>query len=252
MTDRAGLTAAALLAPSEDAPRLALADWLLDRDDPADRALGRFLAAGVVAARFRDADVVDDPAFYRALEDLADVASSGEPARWVADLGPGPLAAGGWGWDSAGDRVTVRVGGSTAVFERGMLAVLRVPLGDWLAAAPRALAAWPVERVEAADVPGVCFYVEPPAAGGWSLTAALTILPRREPPGRLARLRGTPDADYYPPPPAHRWSVTEEFPDRPALVEEASAASARLADDVKAQAGSWWPARDRGVNPGPG
>jgi uncharacterized protein (TIGR02996 family) len=245
VTDRDALLSAALLAPRDDTPRLAYADLLQERDDPAEYARGRFLRAGVAAARFRHDDVIDDPAFYAALEDLAAVAADGHPARWVAALGPGP--ADDWGWDNVGDRVTVRVGAAAGVFERGMLAGLRVTLADWCAAAPAALAEWPVERVEVADVPGMFFYVEPPADGrtGWGLTAGLTILPRHPTPTRLARLRGTPDADYGPPPPPHRWAAGEEFPERAALVAGAATASARLADAIKGRAGSWWPARGR-------
>ena len=64
MTDRAALFASVL---ADDTARLVLADWL-DEHGKGDRA--RFLRAGVVASRFRDEPVIDDPAYYRALADL--------------------------------------------------------------------------------------------------------------------------------------------------------------------------------------
>jgi uncharacterized protein (TIGR02996 family) len=91
VTYRAALLAAVLDAPWDDTPRFVCADWLRERDDPADHARGRFLAAGVAAARFRDQDPIDDPDFYRVLEDLSGVASAGDPAGWVtasASVGP--------------------------------------------------------------------------------------------------------------------------------------------------------------------
>ncbi|QJW99623.1 hypothetical protein [Frigoriglobus tundricola] len=72
-------------------------------------------------------------------------------------FGPPPLAIGDSSWDGAGNRGTVRVGAALGVFARGMLAEMDVALGEWFAVAPRALAAWSIERVRTINVPGLSF-----------------------------------------------------------------------------------------------
>ena len=128
MTDRESLLCAALDQPADDTSRLVLADFLREQPDPGDVALGRFLWAGVVASRYRSANVIEDAEFYTALAELSAVASDGWPARWLSSLGlgPSPLAPGDWAWDNVGDRLTVRVGRVTGEFERDMLAGLTV------------------------------------------------------------------------------------------------------------------------------
>jgi uncharacterized protein (TIGR02996 family) len=69
MTDRESLLSAALDQRDDDTARLVLADFLREQGDPADVALGRFLWAGVVASRYRSANVIEDPEFYTALAD---------------------------------------------------------------------------------------------------------------------------------------------------------------------------------------
>ena len=130
------------------------ADWLEEHDEP---AFGRFLRAGVVAAKYRHAGVIDDREFFDAARVLADVCGSGEPGRWVAalGLGPSPAVRGDWLWDSTGDRVTVRAGDTAAEFGRGMLDALTVTLGEWYDVAERAVRSWPVSRVNVGDVPGL-------------------------------------------------------------------------------------------------
>ena len=71
MTDRESLLSAALDQPDDDTARLVLADFLREQGDPADVALGRFLWAGVVAARYRSANVIEDAEFYTALSGLS-------------------------------------------------------------------------------------------------------------------------------------------------------------------------------------
>jgi uncharacterized protein (TIGR02996 family) len=128
MTDRESPLCAALDQPDDDTSRLVLADFLREQPDPGDVALGRFLWAGVVASRYRSANVIEDAEFYTALAELSAVASDGWPARWLSSLGlgPSPLAPGDWAWDNVGDRLTVRVGRVTGEFERDMLAGLTV------------------------------------------------------------------------------------------------------------------------------
>jgi hypothetical protein len=80
------------------------------------------------------------------------------------------------------DRVTVRIGTVAGVFARGLLSELLVSLGVWYEIAPRALASWPIHRASITDLPGLCFWIEPPIPGpraGWHLTATVTVQPRR-------------------------------------------------------------------------
>ncbi|MDB5312584.1 MAG: hypothetical protein JWO38_6786 [Gemmataceae bacterium] len=63
MTDRERLLAAVLDSPADDTARLVLSDHLQDHDEP---ALGRFIRAGVIAARFRDLDGTPDPDYSAA------------------------------------------------------------------------------------------------------------------------------------------------------------------------------------------
>jgi hypothetical protein len=74
---------------------------------------------------------------------------------------PRPLTRGDWLWDSAHDRVAVRVGGAVGTFSRGMLAEVAVTLDQWYDLAGPALAAWPVERATIVGAPGLSFAVAP-------------------------------------------------------------------------------------------
>lgn len=179
MNDRTALFANVLNAPSDDTARLVLADWL---EEHGEESFGRFLRAGVVAARFRGEEHIDDPEYYTALAEIASVAKSGKPAWWLSSLplGPDPLTHSDWSWEHAYDRVTVRVGQSAGVFARGLLAELELPLGEWYAIARSSMTNWPVECVRASDVPGLTFTVER-LATGWRFTGRVK-LPRRNVP----------------------------------------------------------------------
>ncbi len=238
MNDRTALLANVLSDPTDDTARLVLADWL---EEHGEEPLGRFVRFGVVAARFRGDELIESPDFYAALAEVATVTKSGHPALWVANLGlgPVPLTHGDWGWDNAGDRVTVRVGTARGVFTRGLLAELELPLGEWYAVASAALVTWPVECVRVADVPGLTFTIAP-ASGGWQMTGRLK-LPRRNVPlgghvlpsavGPLPVLTdGVAD-----------WGADQFFADRAALVEGAARESASIVDDLKDAAGDRWP-----------
>ncbi len=238
MDDRAALFAAVLDSPADDTARLVLADWL---EEHGEDHLGRFVRAGVVASRFAGADVIDDPDYYAALRTIGRVAAAGHPAAWLSELGigPRPLAAGDWAWDSAGDRVTVRVGAPAGAFRRGLLAELELPLADWVAVAGAALAAWPIERVRAADVPGLSFEVDR-LPDGWRLSGRVR-LPRRNVPmtGRASPSIIAPGAVLTQSP--ADWAADQLFADRTALVEGAARECAALVDDLKAAAGDRWP-----------
>ena len=178
-------TAPVLLAnvlndPADDTARLVLADYL---EEHGEEPFGRFVRAGVVASRFRGAELIDDPDYYRALRTISDIATAGHPARWLAalGLGPSPLTPGDWAWDNAGDRVAVRIGSSAGVFARGLLSALELPLGEWCAVAVPALTFWPIESVRASDVPGLSFDVEPPDGGLADHRSGAGAAPQRAP-----------------------------------------------------------------------
>lgn len=245
MDDRAALFANVLSDPGDDTARLVLADWL---DEHGEGTLARFLRAGLVAARFRDEPLIDDPAYFFALADLAEVTTAGAPAAWLADLGigPVPLTTGDWVWDNTSDQVTVRVGAVSGVFARGLLAELMAPLSDWYALAPRAFAKWPLESGTVTDVPGLRIGIGPPAAGraGWLLSATLTLtltLTRRRRQALLQYQQAT--GVPFPVPP--QWGAEREFPTRGALAERLAPASAELVDELRGAAGTLWPAPPR-------
>lgn len=234
MDDRAALLANVLNDPADDTARLVLADWL---EEHGEDAFGRFVRAGLIAARFCDEDLIDAPDYYGALDTISDVVASGEPARWLSALGIGlsPFGLSDWVWDNAADRVTVRIGAVTGVFTRGLLSELVLPLADWRALAPRALVAWPIERATITDVKGLTFAIEPPRAErvGWRLTATLVRSRRDRRSGRrhlLSALFGRPnEPDLLP----GLWSAeSRPFPDRPQLVECVSAVTVVLLDEV--------------------
>ena len=79
MNDRTALFANVLDQPADDTARLDLVDWL---EEHGEEMLRRFIRAGVVAARFRAGELIDNPDYYAALAEIAAVAATGHPARW--------------------------------------------------------------------------------------------------------------------------------------------------------------------------
>jgi uncharacterized protein (TIGR02996 family) len=249
VTDRETLLAAILEDPSDDTPRLVLADLLRESDDPDAQARGRYLWADVTASKYRDEEVIEDRLYYAAQDEIAAVASAGFPAKWLAELGPGsrPGTGAGWPWDGTLDRVSVRAGDALGVFTRGMLSEFAVELEEWFDLARPALASWPVERATITDVPGLVFAVGPPGApgGSWLLEARLR-LPRRNVPMTGPRI--IPSAVSPLPVLVEdraEWRAEELFPDRAALVAGAGSASQVLAADLKDAAGERWPSPPR-------
>ncbi|VTU00895.1 unnamed protein product [Gemmataceae bacterium] len=244
MTDPAALWAACLADPTDDTARLVLADLLRESDDPDQQARGRFLWAGVTAARWsRDNDVIDDPLYYTAQRELAAVATAGYPAHWLGLLGvgPDPLTRTDWVWDATHDRVTVRIRDTLGTYARGTLTEFTVTLDQWLALARPALAAWPVERVAVADAPGLTIAVER-LAEGWRLEARLRLGGRRVPLSRHVVPSAVSEAPVLADGPAEWW-VEERFADRAALVEGVVPSSRMLVADL------WWIAGDRRPSP---
>jgi len=227
-----------LNAPADDTPRLVLADWLEEHDE---ETFGQFVRAGVVAARFRGEELIDDPDYYAALAALTDVATAAHPALWVSALGvgPSPLAFGDWSWDSAGDRVMVRIGAAMSAFTRGLLAELNVTLGEWYAVAERALTAWPIERVRATDVPGLTFAVEP-LEQGWRITGRLKTPRRNVPLTRLALPTAIASSAVVAQS-STDWVTDQFFADRDALIRDAAKECALIVEELKDAAGDRWP-----------
>jgi uncharacterized protein (TIGR02996 family) len=238
VTERHALFDAVLDRPADDTGRLVLADWL---EENGEGDLGRFLRAGVVASRFRAEGFIEDPTYYSALAEIASVAKGGSPARWVAAVGlaPEPPAARDWSWDSACDRVTVRVGESAGVFARGLLSELELPLDRWYAAADDVLRRWPLDRVRAADVPGLGFEIER-LEDGWRLTGRVR-LPRRNVQLTGFSMPAAIAAGAVLAETGAEWAADQLFPDRAALAEGASRESAAIVADLKEAAGDRWP-----------
>jgi uncharacterized protein (TIGR02996 family) len=245
LNERDTLLTAVLTTPDDDTARLVFADWLEEHGEP---AFGRFLRAGVVAAKYRHAGVIEDREFFDAAQVLADVCGSGEPGRWVAalGLGPSPAVRGDWLWDSTGDRMTLRAGNTAAVFGRGMLDALTVTLAEWYDAAERAVRSWPVSLVDVRDVPGLAFtvgftheFAELGREPGWRVRASFAARPHRVRGWSRRLIRPLP-GDTLPAPvmdrDAERW-----FPTRGDMVAGIAAALPGLVEELRERVGGTWP-----------
>ena len=204
VTERETLLAAVLDHPADDTARLVWSDWL---EEHGEVSFGRFLRAGVVASKYRCAQVVEDREFFDALAVLAEVAEGGWPGRWVAGLGVGsaPVLPGDWLWDSDEDRVTVRQGDRAGVFARGLLTGLRIAYHEWIGVSGVALERWPLEWVDLRDLPGVRLTIRAPDAEGGRERWALGVEFRSR--DRRARGRG------------RTYTAAVEYPTREALIE---------------------------------
>ena len=242
MNDQSALLEMVLANPSDDTTRLVLADLLRESEDAEDQARGRFLWAGVTAARFRGVELIEDPIYYSAQQEMWVIASAGHPVRWLGKLGIGsePLREGTWGWDSVHDRVTVRVDHASAVFTRGMLATVNLMLTEWYQVAALVLTGAPLETVAISDVPGLSFTFSQRRTG-WTLSARLKV-----PSHRFPLSGGGPIPTSYSPSPVlvesdADWTVEENFSSRPALLGEARSVSESLVRDLREVAGTRWP-----------
>jgi uncharacterized protein (TIGR02996 family) len=236
--DRSALLANVLDSPGDNTARLVLADWLEEHDE---ESFGRFLRAGVIASRFRRVELITEPEYYDAIRTLSDIATTGEPASWLATLGIGlsPLTRKDWVWNCESDRVTVRLGPAAGTFTRGLLAELEVTLGEWYTLCASALAIWPIERVRIADVPGLSFQIEH-LTTKWRLTGQVR-LPRRNVP--LIR-HAVPTAIAPGAVLTHSeadWAADQLFADRAALVACVAKESMAIVADLMDAAGDRWP-----------
>ena len=245
MSDYETLHRCVLADPADDTLRFVLADLLRESDDPDLQAQGRFLWGGMTAAQFRHYEVIDDQLYYTALQEIGDVTSAGFPAGWLSelDIGPQPLNRTDWAWDSAHDRVDVRIGQTMGTFTRGMLSELSVSLNDWYTHAPLALAKWPLASGTILDATGLRFEIVPDSPG-WRLTARLVV------PARRVLLGGGLLPAAVAPLPTLReesgdWHAVERFPDRTALLAGLTRTSMEFVQDLRAVAGDRWPSPQR-------
>jgi uncharacterized protein (TIGR02996 family) len=213
--------AAVLGRPGDDAPRLASADWLdehaADLPDPrAARDRAELIRAQCELARWQPGKrgLYEKQQRERELLD-------GHADQWF----PVPPAH-GLNWHIG---VAASPGRPGYTVRRGFVASVRCTLADWTTHAPALLAAHPLERVEAADVPGLVWEV---ASGDnarmlyahpWALVATLS--------GRLGPV-GLPVAIRI-----------ATFPDRALLASECGRIIADQAAEMEAAAGDRWPGR---------
>ena len=78
LNERETLLATVLDTPDDDTARLVFADWL---EANSEQSFGRFLRAGIVAAKYHHAGVIEEREFYDAVKALAEVSASGEPGQ---------------------------------------------------------------------------------------------------------------------------------------------------------------------------
>jgi uncharacterized protein (TIGR02996 family) len=182
LNERSAIHELILANPADDTARLVLADLLRESDDASDQARGRFLWAGVTASRFTDVDLIEDPLYYTAQQEIAAVSSAGYPAQWLLDLGVGssPLEKKDWAWDCIHDRVTVRLAIFSGFFCRGMLSGLSIGLAEWYKLAQHLLGATPLEKIAIYDIPGLSFGIDQHESN-WRLTASLKLPDQRIP-----------------------------------------------------------------------
>lgn len=236
MNDRTILLTHILTNPADDTCRLVFSDLLRESDAPSDQARGRFLWAGVTASRFRNADLIEDPLYYTAHQEIEEVASAGHPVRWLAEYG---IADGNWAWDCTHDRVTVRVGLDSATYTRGMLSGIEVTLAQWYKTAPSVLAKEPLECAFIRDVPGLRFSIAEQDSN-WRLTASIKVAPRR------ISLMGWPIPTSYSPSPFlmetdGNWRGEEVFASRESLMEAIVESSMAFENDLREELGNRWP-----------
>ncbi|HEY1186731.1 MAG TPA: TIGR02996 domain-containing protein [Gemmata sp.] len=196
MSARAGFLAAILESPADDAPRLAYADWLRERDDPFDQAHGRFLAAGLALHHMPEPVAGNEGPYFEALAAQNDTALQvvGVQARHLLGWAPGAIA-----WDNATGapgRVTAAVlpesrpdESPTArrarrrdpaprpalTWERGCLAAVWLPLATWAGWCVRLVHLCPVQCVRFHEVPGLVVRIERTGGGGWCCLGELEL-----------------------------------------------------------------------------
>ncbi|HEY1188570.1 MAG TPA: TIGR02996 domain-containing protein [Gemmata sp.] len=251
MNERAGFLAAILENPADDAPRLAYADWLRERDDPFDRLHGRFIAAGLVLHHMREPVVGNEGPYYDAIRDAS------ESGLQVLGLQLGHLLGwkpGAWAWDNDTDRpgrIAARLippkseGPSTVrerrarrrtpapvpavIWERGCVTAARLSAAQWLARGGVILRHCPLERVELIEVPGLELRVV--NESNWRLV------------GELSRphSRWRVDSVALHPVQAPEPSLLFEGTPREALVEQLAALTGQVLTRLHFLAGFAWP-----------
>lgn len=256
VTERENLLASCLAEPADDTARLVYADYLREQDTPGTAAIGWFVWGGVTLSQFRGNAPVEDGMFFDAQKAVNDHAPGVMGSQLQALVG--------WDWNhvlwdqaaDAPDRLTcVEVppkssGGyrahassrarmaanrnrSGAVYERGMLHSLGLPLAAWRGVATSVLTACPLERVVLRDLPGLTLSVKGPVEG-WRLTGEL-VLPPRPPRTTTTTVLSTtwPDDSEY-----ARGYVPLDRSTLGAVVEQATD---WILYKLQLDSGEWWP-----------
>jgi uncharacterized protein (TIGR02996 family) len=241
MTDRETLLAAVLANPAVDTARLVLADFLRESDDPAERALGQFIWAGVTICRFRDEKVSANPLSRAAQKALSATTAAGFPARWISELGLGPrqLIRGDWHRQRTRDKVTLRLGSVAGVFMRGMLSELCVPQTNWYTVAPVALATWPLSGGTITDIPGLAFRIGR-SVWGWWLAVEFSY-PRRRVSMAAPGVPAAIASQMFQFEKAGWVYKHDTFPDRAALIAGLASRSAAFVAELREEFADGWP-----------
>jgi uncharacterized protein (TIGR02996 family) len=205
MTEREILLGNCLARPGDDAARLVYADYLrIEQDSP----LGRFVWAGVTLSRYRGSEPVGEGDFFDAQRELEasaptilssqlnalfgwlwpdvlwDTSSEKPDQVFAASIAPTdphePFLQGGYRLrHDQGERTARSRNRPAAIYERGMLHTLRLPLARWREVARAVLSVAPLACVELLDVPGCVLRVMGPDAcrpgGGWRMSAELKL-----------------------------------------------------------------------------
>ena len=241
--DRAALLDNVLTDPADDTARLVLADWLEEHDEA---PFGRFVRAGVVASRFRGAELIDDPDYYAAARVISDIATAGRPSVWLSAAGaagPSPLAFRGLG---LGQRRRPGDGAHRCLRRH----VLPRPPGRIGGDARGVVRTDGARARRLADRVGSCVLGRARLVplnwsgfltAGWRITGRVRM-PRRNVPLSGGEVAFANASGAVLSQSSSEWAADQFFADRTALVAGAARGSApRLVDDLKDAAGDRWP-----------
>jgi uncharacterized protein (TIGR02996 family) len=231
------LLTAILDRPGDDAPRLASADWLdehaADLPDPrAARDRAELIRVQCELARAEHARVEDGK-----------LLSAGWGCRYgcracaLADRERELLDAPGHGLRN--HALWLDGGAGWPTYRRGFVAEVRGQLDWWQQHAPALLAAHPLGRVEASDVPGLVWAVEPPdqESPAWRLRATLSaprVIAEWVPDGSGGHV-ATAER------PPQQYADVAASPNRGELVRLAERWVRRAVERLRAAAGDRWP-----------
>jgi uncharacterized protein (TIGR02996 family) len=230
--------AAILQDPTDDGARQGCADWL--QEDGGSPIWGRFIAASLVLARYRNIRLpVVDPEYPRAVAELDATALTvvQQMSRAIGLRAEGER----WIWDAKDDAVTglevppkghkSRGLGRGIMLRRGLLSGVLASLRWCLDLFDKTLTRCPLEKVEVLDVPGLVFDVAILGDGHWELKSTLSVRPQ---------VVGRDNGPFYMMP-ADRWTWGREYKTRDDLVVDAAHAIPEMIERIQRMAGERWP-----------